>query len=249
VHPPHMPQRITLALLATLVVLAGIAVVLLARHDWGNGSGNNSTPSETLQGSNTTKGSGVTATQTRNVPAFTGVDLAGANNVTVHVGGPQRVVVHADDTLLRRVTTVVRDRRLVIGNTAGSFSTTSPMSVDVTVPSLDSATLSGSGVVTVDGLHATRFTVDVPGNGVVRVSGRADRLNATLGGSGDVELQDLMARDVTALVAGSGRLQVHATGSLDAAVSGVGAISYTGSPSKVSQKITGTGSITSGSSP
>ncbi len=248
-HPPHMPQRITLALLVTLVVLAGIAVVLLARHDWGNGSGNSSTPSKTLQGSHTINGSGVETSQTRDVPAFTGVDLAGANNVTVHVGGPQRVVVHADDTLLRRVTTVVRDRRLVIGNTAGSFSTTSPMSVDVRVPSLDSVTLSGSGVVTVDGLRATQFTVDLPGNGVLRVSGSADRLNATLGGSGDVQLQDLMARDVTALVAGSGRLQVHATGSLDAAVSGVGAISYTGSPSKVSQRITGTGSITSGSSP
>jgi len=246
-----MPQRITLALLVTLVVLAGLAVVLLARHDWGTSSTPSKTPqgSCTLQGSSTIKGSGVTATQTRSVPAFAGVDLAGANNVTVHVGGPQRVVVHADANLLRRVTTVVRHRGLVIGNTAGSFSTTSVMSVDVTVPSLDSATLSGSGVVTVDGLRATQFTVDVPGNGVVRVSGRADRLNATLGGSGDVQLQGLRARDVTALVAGSGRLQVHATGSLDAAVSGVGTISYTGNPSKVAQKITGTGSITSGSAP
>ena len=103
--------------------------------------------------------------------------------------------------------------------------------------------------VTVDGLRATQFTVEVPGNGVLSVTGSADRLNATLGGSGDVQLQGLTARDVTALVAGSGRLQVHATGSLDAAVSGVGAISYTGHPSKVSQKITGTGSITSGSAP
>jgi hypothetical protein len=246
-----MPQRVTLALLVTLVVLAGIGVILLALHDWGNSS----TPSKTFQGSNTMKGSntikgsGVKATQTRSVPAFTGVDLAGANNVTVHVGGRQRVVVHADHNLLSRITTVVRDGGLVIGATAGSFSTTSPMSVDVTVPSLDSVTLSGSGVVTVDGLRATHVTVDVPGNGVLRVSGRADRLNATLGGAGDVQLQDLIARDVTALVAGSGRLQVHATGSLDATVSGVGAISYSGDPSKVSQKITGAGSITSGSAP
>ena len=62
-----MPQRITLALLVTLVVLAGIAVVLLARHDGGNSSGNSSTPSKTLQGSHTIKGSGVETSQTRDV--------------------------------------------------------------------------------------------------------------------------------------------------------------------------------------
>jgi hypothetical protein len=36
---------------------------------------------------------------------FTSVDLAGANIVVVHVGREQKVVVHADDNLLGRVTT------------------------------------------------------------------------------------------------------------------------------------------------
>jgi hypothetical protein len=123
------------------------------------------------------------------------------------------------------------------------------MVIDMTVPSLRSATLSGSGVVVVEGLHAGRFVVDVPGSGVLSVSGKADRLTATLGGSGDVQLQDLVAHDATVLVAGSGRLLVQATGALDAKVSGVGAIVYTGNPTSITQRITGTGSITSGSTP
>src|SRR5262245_51190311 len=52
-------------------------------------------------------GSGVAATQARSVAPFTGVDLAGANNVVIRVGAKQSVVVHADDNLLRRVTTRV----------------------------------------------------------------------------------------------------------------------------------------------
>jgi hypothetical protein len=233
----HMPRRTALILLAALVTLAGSAVVVLARHD-----SNSSSPS------GSSRGSGIAATQTRDVPAFTGVDLAGANNVVVHVGHTREVVVHADRNLLGRVTTRVRDGRLVIGST-GSFRARSPMRVDIVVPSLDSVTLSGSGVVTVDGLRATNFAVDVPGSGIVRVSGMADRLHATLGGSGDVELQDLIAHDATAVVAGSGRLQVHVSSSLDATVSGVGAIFYSGNPNKVAQSITGTGSIAATSAP
>jgi hypothetical protein len=115
--------------------------------------------------------------------------------------------------------------------------------VDVTVPSLAWAGLSGSGVVSIDGVRAGRFGVDVPGNGVLRVSGTATRVDAKLGGSGDVQLQDLRARDVTAVVAGSGRLQVQATRSLDASVTGVGAIFYGGHPANVAKNVTGTGAI------
>jgi hypothetical protein len=103
--------------------------------------------------------------------------------------------------------------------------------------------LSGSGIVTADGVRAKDLTVRVPGSGVVRLGGTADRLRADLSGSGDVQLQDLVARDVTAKLSGSGRLQVHAFESLDALVSGSGAIFYTGDPSTVSSNVTGSGAI------
>jgi Protein of unknown function (DUF2807). len=233
-HSFQVPQRITIVLLAMLVVVAGLLVVLLTRHP----------PSSPA----TIQGSGVAAAQTRTLPTFRGVELAGAADVVVHVGGPQRVVVHADDNLVQLVTTRVRGGDLVIGTT-GSFSTARQMVIDMTVPSLSSATLSGSGVVVVEGLRTERFVVDVSGSGVLSVTGKADRLTATLDGSGDVQLQDLVAHDATVLVAGSGRLLVQATGALDARVSGVGAIIYTGSPTSITQRITGTGSITSGSTP
>ena len=120
------------------------------------------------------------------------------------------------------------------------------MTVDVTVPRLESAVLSGSGIVAVDGVQATQFTVRVPGSGLLTVSGRVDRLDASLAGSGDVRLGGLAARDVTASVSGSGRLAVQATASLDASISGSGAIFYSGNPATVTRTITGSGAILEG---
>lgn len=60
-------------------------------------------------------GSGVAATQARSLAPFTGVDLAGENNVIVHVGASQSVIVHADSNLLGRVTTRVRSGSLRSG--------------------------------------------------------------------------------------------------------------------------------------
>jgi hypothetical protein len=186
----------------------------------------------------------VAATQARALAGFSGLDLAGSNNVTVAVGGRQSVVVHADSNLLRYVTTRVVSGTLVIGTT-GSFTTGSPMSVEVSVPSLAALTLSGSGKISVTGINAPRLTVKLPGSGALYVGGTVTRLNATLGGSGLAQLDNLVARDVHAVVAGSGLIRVTATASLNAAVTGSGAVIYRGNP-QVTSSVTGSGAVTSG---
>jgi hypothetical protein len=231
VHRGRSQHRLNTVLLATIAVLLGAAVVLLARHDWGSTSS-----------SAGTTGSGVAATQTRTLPSFTAVDLAGGNIVTVRVGGKQAVVVRADDNLIKLVTTEVRGGALTIAD-IGSFTTKTPMRVDVTVPSLEAITLSGSGMVDITGVKTGPFTVRVPGSGVLTVTGNVDKLDVSLAGSGDVQLQGLVARDVKATVSGSGRLQVNATHNLDASLSGTGAIFYSGNPSTVNRNVTGSGAI------
>ena len=85
-------------------------------------------------GRSTIGGSGVPATETRDVSPFGSVELAGSNNVVIRVGVQQSVVVRADANLLDRVTTEVQSGKLVIANTSASFSSNSPMSVEVNVP-------------------------------------------------------------------------------------------------------------------
>jgi hypothetical protein len=234
--PTPVPQRhghprpLTLALLAVGAALLAIVIVLLVR-----GNGSTSVSVGIL-------GSGVSVSQTRPLAAFHSIDLAGSSNVTVQVGRPQSVTVHADDNLVGIVTTVVTGGRLVVGN-VGSFTTKAPMQVEISVRSLDGVSLTGSGTVAVSGVDAKTFTVDLRGSGVITAGGAVRTLHATLGGSGDCRLSQLKARDAEAVLTGSGRLSVTASRSLDASMTGTGEIVYGGNPAHVTRNVTGTGTI------
>lgn len=230
--PWRSRQLVVAVLLVVAVVAALVVVALVSRHGNDSGTGN-------------THGSGVPATQTRDLPAFTELDLAGTNAVTVQVGSPQSVRVTADDNLVDNVTTNVRSGALVIGE-VGSWSTKSPMRVDVTIPSLDRVALTGTGTITVSGVSAIGFTAELKGTGTVVAAGSADRLTAVLSDSGTLALSGLVARDVTARLDGTGTIRVTATSSLDADLGGTGAIVYSGNPPIVTKNIAGTGSITAG---
>ena len=233
----RVPHRYRLPLVALLgVVLGALAVLLLFRYDVFTSSSS----------SGGVQGSGVAATQTRELARFSSVELAGSNNVTVHVGGTQSVVVHADHNLLGRITTRAQAATLLIGNTAGSFTTKSPMSVDVSVPALKALKLTGSGVISVTGVKTASLAVTLSGSGVLRASGSASQLDVTLAGSGDAQLKQLVAREVHAVVSGSGRILVTATKSLSAAVPGSGAIIYSGNPAHVTTSVTGSGAVIRG---
>jgi Putative auto-transporter adhesin, head GIN domain len=188
-------------------------------------------------------GSGIAAVQTRTVPVFDAVELAGTNEMTVRVGQPQEVVVRADDNLLDAVATEVRAGVLVVSDRQ-DFSARTPMSVTVTVPALRSATLSGTGELTVTGVAARTFTARLPGTGTLRADGRADRLDATAAGTGSLMLTGLRATHATATVEGTGSVMLTVTGTLDATVSGTGSVLYAGHPERVTKTLTGAGSIT-----
>jgi hypothetical protein len=225
----HEPHRLLVAVMA-LVALAAIGVVLVLASIGDDPSG-----------SRPVLGSGVAATETRAVAPFTTVELSGANVVTIEVGAPQSVVVQADDNVLENVTTEVRAARLVVGTT-GSFTSITPMSVAITVPSLDGLTLSGTGSVVADGVRGPALDVALPGTGRIRATGRVDRLDARLSGSGELRLGGVHAESVRAVLSGTGRIVVTAHGTLDASIPGTGAIEYAGHP-ELTRRITGTGTI------
>ena len=228
----RVPRRYV-ALVTILLALLALAIGLLIQHDVFQGSST----------SNGVRGSGHAVAQSRTLPPFSSVDLAGSNVLTVHVGARQSVVVHADSNLVERVTTDVRGGELVIDNTLGTFDARTPMRVDVGVRTLRRLTLSGSGVIAVTGVDTRVLGATLSGSGVLRVSGTATRLEIALDGSGDAQLQDVIARDVRAVVRGSGRILVTATNSINASVPGSGAIFYRGDPPQVTTSVTGSGTV------
>ena len=233
--PSRHPDKTRRLVVLSVVVVVGVLTVMLALLLRGH-------QDDGLTDSRTARGSGVAATQARPLGPFTAVELAGSNNVSVQVGAPQSVVVHADDNLVDNVLTTVRSGTLVI-ETTGSFSTRAPMRVSVVVPKLMSVSLSGSGNVTIDGVDSPSFTASLPGSGTMLVAGRTDHLEASLPGSGQMIMHGLIARTAEVQLSGSGNIHVFATDSLDAELSGSGSIMYAGNPPHVTPRVTGSGTV------
>jgi hypothetical protein len=184
----------------------------------------------------------VAVAETRDLAPFSRVELAGVNRMTIGVGSEQLVTVRADDNVLNLITTEVADGLLVVDETDG-IEAVAPMSVEVTVPSLEEVRLSGSGTIVVDGHDLAALDVSLPGTGTVRAAGTVTTLTIDVAGTGAAELRELVARDARVTLSGTGAVFVNVTGTLDARVSGTGSVVYTGDPERVVREIAGAGAV------
>lgn len=192
----------------------------------------------------TVQGSGKRASETRTVPAFRRIDLAGSGKLTVTAGAPQKVQVEIDDNLLPLVTTKVENGTLRIG-TKGGYRSERGLRVTVMAPVVEGVAITGSGSAAITGVSGPRFAAAVSGSGSIEASGSADAATATIDGSGSVQLQNLRARSATVQIAGSGRIEVNATDSVAASIAGSGDIAYAGNPKTVTKSVAGSGRIRS----
>lgn len=191
---------------------------------------------------NHVKGSGKVVEETRNLAPFSKIESQGSTDVVVSIGSPQRVVVKADDNILPLITTSVTGDSLLIGS-RGNYSSSANIQVSVTVPSLTSLELAGSGTLAVSGLQQQAFRVGLSGSGDVTASGTASEVDVSIAGSGDVHLFGLIAQHGRVSVTGSGDIEVHAVQSLNASVMGSGDILYEGNPEKLERSVVGSGEI------
>jgi hypothetical protein len=190
------------------------------------------------------KGSGSVTSETRTVTGFTSVSLVGSADVDVKFGDTESVVVSADDNIVPLIETKVENNQLIIGSKPGvRYSTTNPVIVTLTMKSMDSAVLSGSGNFTVHDISADSLKLDLTGSGNLTVNGTANSVAIMLSGSGNVTCDGLQAKDASVTITGSGNVSVYASSSLDAVVSGSGNIKYSGNPASVNKSVTGSGTI------
>lgn len=190
------------------------------------------------------QGSGVFSRQERDASNFTGIEIAGSADVQVSFGDTESVVVETDDNIQPLIKTDVRAGKLVISTRANTnFTTQLGVRVIVTMKSLESASIRGSGTIDISDLQAGRVEFSLPGSGSIRATGTASSVTATIGGSGEILCGDLQAKTANTEIRGSGTITVYASESLEAAIRGSGTIQYRGSPPDVNRSIPGSGSI------
>jgi hypothetical protein len=190
-----------------------------------------------------TTGSGHVVTTSRAVSRFSSIDLTGAATIWIAVGRTTSLTIAGDDNVVPLIRTEVRDGVLVISSKHG-YSTNHRLDVVVATPTLTGFALRGAGTVTASGIRAPAFSLDLEGAGTVALKGIVGKLDASISGSGSALLGNLVAKDAHVTLSGTGSTHVHVTGTLDATVSGVGTILYSGHPAHVQARVSGVGSIT-----
>lgn len=188
------------------------------------------------------KGSGIAQTEQRPVAPFNEVELSGFGTVNVVAGYQPSVHVTADDNLLCKVETYVEGQKLKI-KTKGNLRPKTDLVINVTVPELAAARVSGAGDLNVDGVYSTQLDLSISGAGDVRASGQVNQITAKISGAGSADLQELQAEHAKVKISGAGDIDVFATDSIDARVSGAGSVNCFGKPQNVKQHVSGVGSI------
>ena len=190
-----------------------------------------------------TDGSGNVVSEPRDVSGFDAVELRGAGNLSIRQTGTEGLTVEAEEEVLPKITTEVKEGRLIIGPEPNTtICTNEPINYELTVDVLRALGVSGSGNVEAEGISTGELAVTISGAGNVRISGEVDRQKVNISGSGKYRAQDLRSKEVEIDVGGAGSAIVNASDRLDARVSGAGSVEYVGDPT-VEQDVSGAGQV------
>ncbi|MBL8270408.1 GIN domain-containing protein [Steroidobacter sp.] len=189
---------------------------------------------------------GPVVSERREVGSFDSIDMDGAAKIEIAIGEPVSVQIHGHEGVVSRLETEVRGDTLhiktrkrdwVIGNS------NSRLTVNITVPRLESLELQGGNDVSVTGLHGGDTQIKAAGAANIVADGNLEKLQVRMTGAGHADLSKLAVMDASVTVDGVGSVLVNARDSLDATMNGVGAIFYSGTPQRVNTRMNGLGTI------
>jgi hypothetical protein len=214
--------------------------------------------------------SGPTVERNYPVGAFDKIELAGAYDATVRTGTAPSVHAKGGENVLERLVVEVKDGALHIYprkrsgfNWGWSHKHRSKVELTITVPSLRSAELAGSGGIRIDKISGDSFEGSVAGSGDLTVdqvevgslklgiagsgdakagAGKARTAEYEIAGSGGIDAKGVVAEDADISIAGSGGISVHATRAAKVSIAGSGDVDLTGGAKCTTSKI-GSGDV------
>ncbi|HZU51585.1 MAG TPA: head GIN domain-containing protein [Sphingomicrobium sp.] len=199
---------------------------------------------------------GPTVSRNYQVGSFQEVELAGHYDVEIRTGSPISVNARGPENVLNRLRVEVDGNKLTIGpkNEGGWFHfgrrfSRETVHVTVTVPTLTSATLAGSGVLNVDKVQGGSFEGTVAGSGQLNLTsvdvqslklniagsgsakagqGKAQSAEVDIAGSGNVDAGAVHTNQVKVSIAGSGGVRANASNTATVDIMGSGDVDISG---------------------
>ncbi|MBJ7500712.1 MAG: DUF2807 domain-containing protein [Sphingopyxis sp.] len=210
---------------------------------------------------------GPTTTQSYDIKGFTGVKVAGPDDVTIRRGEAFSITARGPKGVIDELEIKLDGDMLSIGrrNSGFSFSNDdSDVEIAVTMPALRAVRLTGSGEVEADAVDGDAVEAILTGSGDLKVAalnGKSAKL--TVSGSGDIEVGGgtigsgnfditgsgsiaaggLAATTLDVSITGSGDVDAKASGSADIAILGSGDATV-GGGGKCTTRTMGSGTAT-----
>ncbi len=204
-------------------------------------------------------------TEDRKVTKFDSINLKGMGNVTVKIGKTPSCKVKADENVLPKIRTDVRNDTLIVSikKFLPMWFTIKPtIEIEVTTESLKDINVSGIGEVKSDdiikadvltlensGMGNIRLIVEskdieskIFGMGNILLKGKTDNHKIVLTGAGKLNASEMDSKNVDVKSKGSGECFVNVKDKMTVNLSGLGKVIYKGKP-EVASKITGMGNL------
>jgi hypothetical protein len=204
------------------------------------------------------------ASETRQVHGFDRVQVDGTGTLFITQGAAEALTIRAASDVLPRLRSDVQDGLLLLGPQPGlSINSSVPIRYDLTIQRLSSVVLTGAAAAQADGLRTDQLALDISGagrigltglttgaltvritgTGKVTAAGQAPEQTVSITGAGDYAGSNLASQRATVDLSGAGSAELRVSDQLRATVSGVGRVTYVGSPA-VEQHMSGVGSVT-----
>jgi hypothetical protein len=200
-------------------------------------------------------------TEERSVAGIAELELSGIGTLRLIQGDTESLFITAEEAVLPQLTSEVTNGRLVIAP-LGSFSTSEPVTYELTVTDLTAIALSGSTEIEGEEFTTERLTVELAGSSTLTLAAlTANDLTLTLEGSAEAELAgevarqrielsgsstylaaELASQEVEITAGGSSEATLLVSETLDAEVEGSATVEYHGDPT-VRDDISGAGSL------
>ena len=210
--------------------------------------------------------------ETRNIENVNRIVLRDYGQLFISQGEKESLHLEAHDSILSLIRTEVRHGELLLDIDGGWWDRTwraitstvegRPLKYHLTLKNLNGLFVSGAarvvckgfkfedfhlilkgaGEIKMNDVEANTLDIELPGAGLVTLSGAATNQKVWLKGAGSYDSPKLKSENAVVKLHGVGRARVWAESSLDAHVDGVGSIEYYGSPD-VRKKVSGLGSI------
>ena len=205
--------------------------------------------------------------ESRDLSGFTKVTFGVPGNLYIHLGSEFKVILEGDRKFLDDIETEISNGKLVIKKDSWTGFNNDKVVVNITMPSLDALSVSGSGQAEVmDALKAGALDLSVSGSGKLFINDfAANSFDCSISGSGDIILkgngnvgegdisisgsgkysgESVKIDKVEIRISGSGSCLCYVTDMLEAHVSGSGNVTYSGNP-RVDARVSGSGRVRS----